>query len=116
MQIWMKHKDDGRETSTEFFGARTATRNLHPIAGISAENCTEQMGRASPWHERLPHFKMEFMPSSGEELRRARIFRAQRTHAVPAALESGGGTGSDQLAPVLLPFPRYAPCAGTGFG
>jgi xylitol oxidase len=35
---------------------------------MSAENCTPQMGQAGPWHERLPHFRLEFTPSSGEEL------------------------------------------------
>ncbi|MDH3649475.1 MAG: FAD-binding protein, partial [Saprospiraceae bacterium] len=28
----------------------------------------EQMGMPGPWHQRLPHFKLEFTPSSGEEL------------------------------------------------
>ena len=41
---------------------------MHPIASISSENCTEQMGVPCPWHERLPHFKMGFTPSSGKEL------------------------------------------------
>ena len=52
----------------EFHGARLATRNLHPIAELSAENCTEQMGVPGPWFERLPHFRMGFTPSSGKEL------------------------------------------------
>ena len=26
------------------------------------------MGVAGPWHERLPHFKMDFTPSNGDEL------------------------------------------------
>jgi xylitol oxidase len=41
---------------------------MHPIASLSAENCTEQMGVAGKWYERLPHFKMGFTPSSGVEL------------------------------------------------
>ena len=52
----------------EFFGAKLATRKLHPLAGHSAENCTEQLGIPGPWFERLPHFKMNFTPSSGAEL------------------------------------------------
>ena len=69
-QVWVKRKiaDDLPRLSTDVFGARPATEDLHPIAGISAENCTEQMGKAGPWFERLPHFKMGFTPSSGEEL------------------------------------------------
>ena len=52
----------------DFFGATRATRNLHPIAELSAENCTDQMGVPGPWFDRLPHFKMGFTPSAGKEL------------------------------------------------
>ena len=52
----------------ELFGAKLATKNLHPIAELNAENCTDQMGVPSDWHNRLPHFKMGFTPSSGKEL------------------------------------------------
>jgi xylitol oxidase len=55
-------------SSDEFYGAKAARQNLHPIADISADNCTEQLGIPGPWHERLPHFKMGFTPSSGTEL------------------------------------------------
>jgi xylitol oxidase len=51
-----------------FFGAVPATEALHPIGGLSAVHCTEQLGVPGPWHERLPHFRMNFTPSSGEEL------------------------------------------------
>lgn len=36
--------------------------------GSPAVNCTEQFGVPGPWHERLPHFRAEFTPSSGNEL------------------------------------------------
>lgn len=42
--------------------------NRHPVPGHSAENCSEQFGIPGPWHERLPHFRMDFTPSAGEEL------------------------------------------------
>ncbi|HEX6892773.1 MAG TPA: FAD-binding protein [Chryseolinea sp.] len=70
-QLWIKRKVAAGEefnAEGEFFGATLADRNVHPIIEISAENCTEQMGVAGPWYERLPHFKMDFTPSSGEEL------------------------------------------------
>jgi alditol oxidase len=71
-QVWVKRrKGDGRGSGfvqAEFFGAKAATKNLHPIITMPAENCTEQMGVQGPWHERLPHFRMEFTPSNGEEL------------------------------------------------
>lgn len=72
-QLWRKQRvaadgaqDDG--TSGPRYGAMPATRDLHPIAELPAEPCTEQMGVAGPWHERLPHFRMGFTPSSGDEL------------------------------------------------
>ena len=70
-EVWIKTKIEDDKTynfSAEFFGAKAATKNLHPIADLSAENCTEQMGVPGRWYERLPHFKMGFTPSSGKEL------------------------------------------------
>lgn len=72
-QVWLKRKvAEGRTTSIpaepEFFGATLATGHLHPVPGFSAEPCSEQMGIPGPWYERLPHFRMDFTPSAGEEL------------------------------------------------
>jgi alditol oxidase len=70
-QVWIKSRVEPGKPSKpapEFFGAQLATRNLHPLTGHSAENCTEQMGVPGPWYERLPHFRMNFTPSSGAEL------------------------------------------------
>lgn len=70
-EVWIKSRvEDGINYNAmpEFFGAKAATKNMHPIAELSAENCTEQMGVPGPWYERLPHFKMGFTPSSGKEL------------------------------------------------
>lgn len=69
-QVWVKRKvtDQMEDLGTDYYGAKAAVRNLHPITELSAENCTEQMGIPGPWYDRLPHFKMGFTPSSGEEL------------------------------------------------
>ncbi|HLY72096.1 MAG TPA: FAD-binding protein [Puia sp.] len=70
-EVWIKSRlDTGTDFNAraEFFGATAATKNMHPIAALSAENCTAQMGVPGPWYERLPHFKMGFTPSSGKEL------------------------------------------------
>ncbi len=85
-QIWVKRKveADTKPMGAEFFGAKAATKNLHPITALSAENCTDQMGVAGAWYERLPHFKMGFTPSSGEELQSE--FFVPRQHAVEAIL------------------------------
>ncbi|MEO6330153.1 MAG: FAD-binding protein [Ginsengibacter sp.] len=70
-EVWIKSRvDEGtnKNEMPDFFGARAATKNMHPIAELSPENCTEQMGIPGPWYDRLPHFKMGFTPSSGKEL------------------------------------------------
>jgi len=70
-QVWVKKRvtpDDPADAPSQLFGATAATKDLHPIETISAVNCTPQMGLAGPWHERLPHFKLDFTPSAGEEL------------------------------------------------
>ncbi len=98
-QLWVKRmaEADTKNMEGEFFGAKAATKNLHPITKLSAENCTEQMGVAGPWYERLPHFKMGFTPSSGEELQSE--YFVPRQHALDAilALEKKGNLIYPQL-------------------
>jgi len=69
-EVWIKSRigTDADHNEAEFYGAKAAVKNLHPIIALSAENCTGQMGVPGPWYERLPHFKMGFTPSSGKEL------------------------------------------------
>ena len=70
-QIWIKRRVDESEVKSsepEFYGAKLAEKNLHPVEDQSAESCTEQMGIPGPWFERMPHFKMGFTPSTGKEL------------------------------------------------
>ncbi len=86
-EVWIKSRmEDGRkfDATPEFFGAKLATKNLHPIAELSAENCTEQMGVPGPWYERLPHFRMGFTPSVGKELQSE--YFVPREHAIEAIL------------------------------
>ena len=84
-QVWLKRRVSAGtrlDLRNHLFGATIAARNLHPIGSLSAENCTEQMGICGPWFERLPHFRLEFTPSSGEELQSEYIL--PRRHAIPA--------------------------------
>ena len=86
-EVWIKSRmEDGQafKPAPEFFGAKAAARNFHPIAALSAENCTEQMGVPGPWYERLPHFRMGFTPSAGKELQSE--YFVPRQHAVEAIL------------------------------
>ncbi|MBM7440361.1 FAD-binding protein [Streptomyces sp. HB132] len=70
-QVWLKHRvEDGgpRTVPDRWHGATLAQGPRHPVPGVAAEHCTEQQGKAGPWHARLPHFRLEFTPSNGEEL------------------------------------------------
>src|ERR1700723_4013221 len=100
-EVWIKSRvEEGAafHAAPEFFGATLATRNLHPIAELSAENCTEQMGVLGPWYERLPHFRMGFTPSAGKELQTE--YFVPRRHAVEAILAVE--RLRDQVSPSLL--------------
>jgi len=100
-EVWIKSRiEEGQaiHATSEFYGAKLATRNLHPIAELSAENCTEQMGVPGPWYERLPHFRMGFTPSAGKELQSE--YFVPRQHAMEAILAVE--RLRDQVSPALL--------------
>jgi xylitol oxidase len=71
-QVWVKQRvaegEESFELAPELFGATPATTPLHPIRNISPVACTPQQGITGPWYARLPHFRLDFTPSSGEEL------------------------------------------------
>lgn len=85
-EVWVKARagDRGYDGPADFYGAKKSSKNLHPIADISADNCTEQLGVVGPWYERLPHFKMGFTPSAGKELQSE--YFVPRKNAVEAIL------------------------------
>ena len=98
-QVWVKRLAGG-EAGAEgraVPGAKNAQANLHPIPGADPANCTEQLGVPGPWHERLPHFRMAFVPSAGDELQ-SEFFVARR-HA-PEALRALDRI-KERLAPAL---------------
>ncbi|MGV9569428.1 FAD-binding protein [Streptomyces nigra] len=94
-QVWLKRRTD--QPLPGIAGAAPATEKLHPVPGMPAVNCTEQFGVPGPWHERLPHFRAEFTPSSGAELQSEyllpRDHALEALHAVDAI--------RDTVAPVL---------------
>jgi alditol oxidase len=100
-QLWLKRRAVAGAAAprrASFFGAAPAMADRHPIAGISAEHCTSQMGVPAAWNDRLPHFRMEFTPSSGEELQSE--YFVPREHGV-AALREIMRLG-DRVSPLLL--------------
>ncbi|WP_405896446.1 FAD-binding protein [Streptomyces sp. NBC_00727] len=99
-QVWLKQRVDGEGPAgmpAEWLGARRADGPRHPIPGVPAVNCTQQQGVPGPWYQRLPHFRMEFTPSNGDELQ-SEYFVA-RADAV-AAYEALARL-RERIAPVL---------------
>jgi xylitol oxidase len=97
-QVWVKSRRGfDRDPPHELFGAQPADVPLHPVESLSAESCTQQLGVAGAWPDRLPHFRLEFTPSSGDELQ-SEYFVA-RSDAV-AALRAVQSL-ADELGPLL---------------
>ncbi|GGV38594.1 putative xylitol oxidase [Kitasatospora herbaricolor] len=66
-QVWLKSTGTGTAPAT-WLDATLADGPRHPVPGLEPEPCTEQLGVMGPWHARLPHFRLDFTPSSGDEL------------------------------------------------
>jgi alditol oxidase len=98
-QVWVKSRvtELPEQVRGDLFGAVPATVERHPILGIDPVNCTPQLGVPGPWSDRLPHFRMGFTPSSGQELQSE--YHVPRRHAVPA-LEALRALG-ERIRPVL---------------
>lgn len=98
-QVWLKRlaSPDDSAAPPRWLGASLADGPRHPVPGMPPANCTQQLGVRGPWHERLPHFRLEFTPSSGEELQSEYLVPGE--HAIDA-LAAIGRLG-DQVAPVL---------------
>ncbi|MFG1706031.1 FAD-binding protein [Nonomuraea sp. M3C6] len=95
-RVWLKRTDE--LTTPDWYGTRPADGPRHPLPNMSAESCTVQLGIPGPWHERLPHFRPDFQPSSaGNELQSE--FLVPREHAVKALRELY--TIGDRIRPVL---------------
>jgi len=98
-QVWVKSRlDQPERTGSALFGAPPAPADRHPILGIDAAPATPQLGRPGPWHDRLPHFRMGFTPSAGEELQSEYLL--PRRHAV-LAIEAVRAL-ADRMRPLLL--------------
>jgi len=109
-QVWLKERADagqapaatgdvprGAAAASALLGARPAAEPVHMLPGMPAANCTQQGGVPGPWHERLPHFRLEFTPSNGAEIQSEYLM--DRRHA-PEAIEAMRAIG-ERIAPVL---------------
>ncbi|MEV2254212.1 FAD-binding protein [Streptomyces sp. NPDC050147] len=93
-QVWLKRRG---EATVDFPWAKAASEPRHPVPGMPAAHCTEQLGVPGPWHERLPHFRAEFTPSSGAELQSEYLLPREHALAALHALDRL----RQEVAPVL---------------
>ncbi len=99
-QIWRKRRADPNVPATAeptWYSAALAESPRNPVAGMPPEHATAQLGEFGPWNERLPHFRLDFTPSSGEELQSEYLLPRQHAVAAYRALDDI----ADQLAAVL---------------
>ena len=99
-QVWLKHRDGDQRrfrAGRPWHGAHPADGPRHPVPGMPADSATQQQGIPGPWHERLPHFRSAFTPSSGTELQSEYLLPR---HAAVPAVTALAGLG-DLFAPVL---------------
>jgi alditol oxidase len=99
-EVWLKRRvgtGPAFDPPPTLHGATRATVPIHPIRRMPADACTEQLGVPGPWHERLPHFRMDHMPSAGAELQTEYLM--PRRHAVEALVAVEGLR--ERIAPLL---------------
>ena len=99
-QVWLKQRageHDPPTPGTRWYGALAADGPRHPVPGLPAANSTQQLGVPGPWHERLPHFRLDFTPSAGDELQSEYLLPRRLAAGALRAIASIG----DRVAPVL---------------
>jgi alditol oxidase len=100
-QTWLKSRVAARASGDDgpdhMFGARRASNEVHPIRGFPAVACTPQLGRPGPWHERLPHFRLDHTPSAGDELQSEYFVGRQDAAAAVRAIAAIGS----RIAPLV---------------
>lgn len=99
-QLWVKQRGavDGAGDLPARLGAVPADAKRHPILGVDAAACTDQGGVPGPWHQRLPHFRLEFTPSAGAELQTEYLVpRRDAVRAIEAVRSL-----AHRIAPLLL--------------
>lgn len=80
-QLWLKRRIDRAWAESPDFAASPSPVKMHPLETLDPIHCTEQ-GIPGAWHERLPHFRAEFTPSSGDEIQAEYLL--PRSNAVAA--------------------------------
>jgi len=98
-QVWVKSRTDQPDrVEGDLFGAVAATVDRNPIFELDPTSCTPQLGRPGLWSDRLPHFRMGYTPSRGQEIQSEYLF--PRRHAM-GAIEAVRAL-AEGMRPILL--------------
>ncbi len=96
-QVWLKQLEGEPAPAAGWLGMTPADGPRHLLRGVDPVHCTPQLGVPGPWYERLPHFRLAFTPSSGDELQSEYLLPRP---AIVDALHALHGV-RDRIAPVL---------------
>jgi xylitol oxidase len=97
--VWVKSRtDQGAAPGGDLFGAVPAVVDRNPVIGLDPTPCTPQLGRPGLWSDRLPHFRMGFTPSAGDELQSEYLIPSDSAVAALQAVRSLG----QRIRPLLL--------------
>jgi xylitol oxidase len=94
--VWQKHT--GTTAPPGWLGTHPADGPRHPVPGEDPAASTTQGAVAGPWHERLPHFRLDFTPSSGEELQSEYFVPREHGRAALGVLADL----AEEMAPLLM--------------
>jgi xylitol oxidase len=100
-EVWFKAKvpkNGPKKYAPELYGAKLATKKMHPVETQDAEPCTDQLGIPGPWYDRLPHFRMKFNPSTGKELQTEFFIPIEKAYEAIMAIESL----NEKISPYVL--------------
>jgi xylitol oxidase len=99
-QAWVKQRVAESDVALHpaLSAGRPAERNLHPVGDLGTANCTPQLGVEGPSFDRLPHFRIGFTPSAGDELQSEFLLDWS---AAAEAVEAMRAVG-DRIRPALL--------------
>jgi xylitol oxidase len=84
-ELWIKDRVDDAHPfrlREHYLEALASDIDIHPVPRLDAANCTVQRGEVGCWADRLPHFRVDAVPASGNEIQTE--FMIGRQHAVQA--------------------------------
>jgi len=97
--FWVKTRlDSGVDVPDEWNGAKRDIVSAGSLWETSDDNLNEQGGKPGPWLERLPHFRLDRIPSNGDEIQTEYFVpRSQGGDALRAVRALG-----EKIAPHLI--------------